>query len=103
MIMIQHILNSICKGWESEYRFYSPRRWKADFANPELKIIVEIEGGAFSYGRHVRGVGFLNDIEKYNAATLLGWKVLRYTPQQTGTMMNDVRTLIDQLEKVRPV
>lgn len=62
-----------------EYRFAPPRRWRADFAWPAHRVMVEIEGGTHSNGRHVRGYGYASDIEKYNAATLAGWRILRYT------------------------
>lgn len=62
-----------------EYRFNAERRWRADFAWPEQRLLVECEGGEHSGGRHTRGVGFTKDCEKYNAATLEGWRVLRFT------------------------
>jgi len=60
-----------------QYRFHPKRRWQFDFAWPELKIAVEIEGGTYLQGRHVRPEGFRNDCKKYNEAALLGWTVLR--------------------------
>ena len=53
--------------------------WRFDFAIPREKIAIEIEGGIFTGGRHVRGVGFEKDCEKYNCALLLGWRVLRFS------------------------
>jgi hypothetical protein len=53
--------------------------WRFDFAIPGLFIAFEVEGGTFTNGRHTRGVGFEEDCEKYNAATLLGWRVYRVT------------------------
>lgn len=64
---------------EREFRFHATRRWRADFAFPERMLLVEIEGGVFSFGRHSRGSGFEKDAEKYNAAALLGYRVLRFT------------------------
>ena len=64
---------------EQEYRFFSPRRWRFDFAWDYEKVAVEIEGNAW----HVRGGGKHMqdaDLEKYNAATLLGWRVFRFSP-----------------------
>ena len=66
------------------------RMWRADFSwpNPIHKtfdhgegLIVEVEGGIWSQGRHVRGQGFIDDCRKYRAFTLAGWKVLRYTSE----------------------
>ena len=65
-----------------EYLFATPRKWRFDFALVCQKIAIEIEGGAFTRGRHTRGVGFINDMEKYNFAVKMGWKVLRFTPAQ---------------------
>jgi len=65
-----------------EFKFCEYRRWKFDFAHIGSKTAIEIEGGVFTKGRHTRGIGFINDMEKYNKAVELGWVVLRYTPQQ---------------------
>lgn len=64
---------------EQEFRFHPVRRWRFDFAFPDLMIAIEAEGGVYSQGRHVRGTGFEADCEKYNTATLMGWSVLRFT------------------------
>ncbi len=64
---------------EQDYKFHPTRKWMIDFAWPDDMIAVEVEGGIHSGGRHVRGVGYENDCEKYNAATLLGWRVFRFT------------------------
>ena len=63
-----------------EYRFHPTRKWRFDYAIPEHKIALEVEGGVWTRGRHTSPKGFLNDIEKYNAATLMGWRVFRTTP-----------------------
>jgi very-short-patch-repair endonuclease len=63
---------------EREFRFAPPRRWRADFAWPTLRVLVEIEGGIWTGGRHTRGSGFEADMAKYNAAALAGWTVLRF-------------------------
>ena len=49
-------------------------------AVPEHKIALEVEGGVWTGGRHTSPKGFLGDIEKYNTATLMGWRVFRTTP-----------------------
>lgn len=60
-----------------EHVFAKPRRWRFDFAWPSFKLAVEVEGAIFVGGRHNRPMGMMADMEKYNAAALLGWKVLR--------------------------
>lgn len=61
-----------------QHKFHPSRRWRFDFAWPSLMVAVEIEGGIFVAGRHVRPSGFIKDCEKYNAAAANGWLVLRF-------------------------
>jgi hypothetical protein len=63
-----------------EFIFHPRRKWRFDLAWPTLLIAVEIEGGIWVGGRHVRGEGYEADCEKYNEAQLAGWMVLRFTP-----------------------
>jgi len=80
------ILERYCKqhGWtlEKEYRFHPTRRWRGDYAILEPHIIIECEGGAYVRGRHVRGTGYVKDMQKYREAFVLGWSVIRFTPQE---------------------
>lgn len=64
---------------EREFRFYPSRRWRSDLAWPDHKLLVEFEGGVYTKGRHTRGKGFERDCEKYNTATIAGYRVLRFT------------------------
>jgi hypothetical protein len=68
----------------SELKFHPERKWRFDYAFPDRMIAIEIEGGAFTKGRHTRGPGFIKDMEKYNAAVVLGWKLLRYIPSNVN-------------------
>lgn len=65
---------------EWEYKFEPSRDWRCDFAWPAHKLALEVEGGAWTNGRHTRGKGFLEDIAKYNRLAVLGWRLLRCTP-----------------------
>ena len=62
---------------EKEFKFHPTRKWRFDFAIQEHKIAIESEGGIWSGGRHTRGKGFIGDMEKYNTATALGWRLIR--------------------------
>lgn len=67
---------------EREYAFALEamgRRWRFDFAWVGAKLAVELQGGVWSRGRHSRGAGYIADCEKANAATMLGWRLLRFT------------------------
>jgi very-short-patch-repair endonuclease len=68
-----------------EHRFDATRKWRFDRAWLACKLAVEIEGGTWANGRHSRGAGMRKDAEKYNAAVLQGWRVLRFT----GDMVKD--------------
>jgi very-short-patch-repair endonuclease len=67
---------------ESEYKFHPTRKWRFDFAWPYKFVALEVEGGVWSQGRHTRGSGFVKDMEKYNAASSLGWRIFRFTPSE---------------------
>lgn len=81
-----------------EFRFAPLRKWRADFAFVDQKLLVEIEGGIWTGGRHTRGSGYEKDAEKYNAATVLGFRVLRFT----GDMVKSgaaIETVIEALKE----
>lgn len=65
-----------------EYVFHPTRKWRFDYCWPQHKIALEVEGGVWTGGRHTSGAGFMGDMEKYNEATALGWRILRITPSQ---------------------
>jgi hypothetical protein len=70
-----------------EYRFDIDRKWRFDFAWPDLFIAAEVEGGTWQISRHTTPKGFEKDCEKYNTAAKLGWRVFRFT----GDMVRDGR------------
>ena len=64
----------------AEWRFAPPRRWRFDFAWPELRIAVEVDGGQWKPGGGKHGSDA--DREKLNHAAALGWAVFRVSPGQ---------------------
>ena len=119
ILMWQH-LGEICRQhgpWaDREYKFHPERKWKFDFvitdpsftSNPaQLRIAIEIEGGVFGYrdpkrgyvrgGAHSSISGILRDLEKYNEAAALGWRVLRFLPSQVldGTAIAFIRRVLE--------
>lgn len=78
-LLMEFYLTELRVGWKPEFRFDATRKWRFDFAIPEQRIGVEIEGGIFTQGRHTRGRGYQNDLEKYNTATACGWRVFRFS------------------------
>lgn len=97
-----------------EHRFHPVRMWRFDYAIPDKMIAVEVEGGVFKArsfvdkktgfiktttgGRHTSGAGFLKDMEKYNTATSMGWRILRVTPDTLHS-----RATIDLIRKTLEV
>lgn len=79
---------------EYEFKFHPTRKWRFDLAIPHHRIAIEIEGGTWNGGRHSRGAGFRGDCEKYNEATKMGWRVLRYTPDMIDQLQDGVVALI---------
>ena len=71
----------------SEYRFLQTRRFRFDYCLPSIMVAIEIEGGVFTNGRHTRGVGFMNDMEKYNLATSMGWRIFRTVPGREASVV----------------
>ena len=66
---------------EREYNFDKAigRKHRFDFAFPNKMIAVEVEGNAWSVkggGRHMQD----SDLEKYNIAASMGWRVFRFSP-----------------------
>jgi very-short-patch-repair endonuclease len=97
LILVNLLQQELRRQVVTEYRFAHPRRWRFDIAIPNERIAIELEGGVFTGGRHTRGTGYLNDMEKYNAATALGWRVLRFAHVRHSytDILNEVRALVD--------
>ena len=88
---------ALLDGMVREHAFYGPKKprqkpWRFDVAWPELKVAVEIDGGQFAPGggRHAKP----SDYVKRNAATLYGWRVLFYRPQQ---LENDPQIVVNEI------
>jgi very-short-patch-repair endonuclease len=72
--------------WEADFqeryaKSKRSKRYRADFAHIPSRSIVEIQGGTFNGGRHVRASGYERDCRKFNLATMGGWKVFLLTTQ----------------------
>lgn len=79
-----------------EWCFHPTRKWRLDYAwpyaNPPLGV--EVDGGVWNEGRHTRGAGFIEDQRKLNAAVLLGFRILRYTPDRLAEAIADLKVLL---------
>ena len=78
-----------------EYKFHPERKWRFDFAIPGLKLAFEYEGIFSAKSRHTTISGYTGDIEKYNAASSLGWRVLRFTAKNYKTILSQLKKFND--------
>ncbi|WP_286861823.1 MULTISPECIES: DUF559 domain-containing protein [Acinetobacter] len=88
-------LKTLKIDFEQEFKFHPERKWRADFHLIGKKILIEVEGGIWNGGRHTRGKGYIGDIEKYNAATMMGYQVIRFSTDQVKS-----GHAIQQIEKM---
>ena len=77
-----------------EFRFHPAREFRFDWALPDLMVAVEYEGIFSEKSGHTTLSGYTKDVVKYNLATKLGWKVLRYTADNYLEFEADLQELI---------
>ncbi len=82
---------------EAEYQFHPTRKWRFDYAWPEIKLALEIDGGLWRKGggAHSHPSNIERDMAKSNAAALLGWRILRYAPEDLATAIIDLRGMFN--------
>ena len=83
-------------SFEREYVFAPPRRWRADFVIDHYRyapLLVEIDGGTWSLGRHNRPSSIAKEYEKGAAAAILGYRVIHATTEQVmdGTALQWIK------------
>lgn len=61
-----------------EYAAIPGRRYRWDFAWPEQRVLVEINGGTYAHMGHSTGIGIARDYEKNNLAVLAGWRTFAF-------------------------
>jgi very-short-patch-repair endonuclease len=64
----------------SQHKPIPKRQFMLDFAHPSTMIAVEIHGGVYSNGRHVRPKGFSKDQEKFFLMAERGWSLFPMVP-----------------------
>jgi hypothetical protein len=76
---LQLVANGIT-GWVREYEFAKPiRKYRADFAFPGRKLLIELNGGLHSLSGHTSAIGIQRDYDKLALATLLGFRLLYFS------------------------
>jgi hypothetical protein len=71
-----------------EFLFMPDRKYAMDYAWPEYKLCLEVEGGIHLKGNsgHSSGVGIKRDMDKISMSASLGWRTLRVTPSDLFTI-----------------
>lgn len=75
-----------------ECKFHDTRKWRFDYSwilfednKDVIRVALEVEGAVWTNGRHTSGAGFVKDMEKYNSAACLGWRIIRCQPRELLT------------------
>lgn len=76
-VFFERMLSATLGPVQREFRFHPKRKWRIDYFATTYSLGVEIEGGIWRGGRHTNPAGFTKDIEKYNAAALMGITIYR--------------------------
>ncbi len=78
----------------TEHRFHPTRKWQFDYAWPDRKLALEVEGGIWRKGggAHSHPTNIVRDCEKYSEAAILGWRILRVPPESLRTVGVDYVT-----------
>lgn len=74
-----------------QFRYVPGRKFTADFAWPDARLLVFCEGGVFGGKAHGSVSGILKDVERSQFAASNGWRVFRVTNKclkenATGTL-----------------
>lgn len=80
-----------------EHQFDLQRKFRFDYAVPELKLAIEYEGLMSDKSGHTTIAGYSKDCSKYNLATAQGWKVLRYTALNYSDLAQDIELFLRNL------
>ena len=80
-----------------ELKFHPTRRWRFDLAWPDQKLALEVNGGDWAGGAHVRPAALTGDYEKRTAAAMMGWRIMVCRPNNLlmNDMIQNIKTALD--------
>ena len=72
------------------------RKFRADAAWLDERLVVEINGGIWRNGRHNTGIGYENDMERNALAVGLGFRVMQFSPRhvRSGWALQMIRVAL---------
>jgi hypothetical protein len=87
LVLEQHMRELGFDRFVREYKFHPKRKWRFDYLlDPDWDsfgdVAIEIEGGIWNNGAHVRGKHYQSDMEKYREAAAMTFKVYRFSVQE---------------------
>lgn len=90
----QMVQSGLIGSYETEYQFTKERKFRFDWFIPSLKLAIEYEGIISDKSRHTTITGYTGDINKYNLALTLGFRVLRYNAINYQNTYSDIEKII---------
>lgn len=105
---ITECLMTLGVNFKTEYEFVPGRKFAADWALTDHMILIEYEGLIFNSNKksstgksgHTTVTGYTSNCEKYNLATVLGYRLLRYTAMNYKHLRGDLEQLL-RMETIR--
>jgi hypothetical protein len=97
LLAIERVLIANRIEFVNEHEFSDKRKFRFDVAVVSMKLAIEYEG-IFSnengQNGHTGIKAYVKDCDKYNLATVEGWKVLRYTAKNYKNFLQDLTQLL---------
>ena len=89
----QLVQSGLIESYKTEYQFTDKRKFRFDWYIPSLSLGIEYDGLISEKSRHTTINGFSEDCIKLNLATILGYKVLRYTALNYKKCYTDIEKI----------
>ena len=79
-------LDELGVAFVDQFYYVPGRQFRADFGIPSHRLLIEVNGGRLMENSgHSGPTGIQRDNERLNHATLHGWRLLRFTPQEVSS------------------
>lgn len=78
------------------------RKLAFDFGFPDWRLLIEVQGGIWTKGKHGRGSGIIQDQDKLNLAVLNGYFTLQFSVNHIddGTALRVIQRAFRVLPKI---
>ncbi len=82
--------------FDRQFPYVAGRKFAADFHLVGTTLLIEIQGGVYPFrrsdgrvaaGAHGSVEGIKRDNERLNVASIAGWRVLRFLPEEVGDLL----------------